>query len=205
MKNLFVVLLCVVCLRVVGQSTVAKQPATPSPFRFVTLEGWREEKFPILIDFAPQIPYKGIEVVRFAPGWSEKQSPQYWSYIFLWWLEGSPQLDAGRLEKDLTAYYAGLVGRNITRRNIPPSKVVATKVAINQEDATLTNQEVYRGTISMLDYMAQNPITLNCLIQVTPCQTQDRVAVIVQISPQPPQATIWKDLATIQQSFDCPK
>ena len=40
----------------------------PSP------EGWGIERFGIPIEFAPTIPYKGVEDVRFAPGWGDAKT-----------------------------------------------------------------------------------------------------------------------------------
>jgi hypothetical protein len=52
------------------------------PYRFDIPKGWGVERFPIPIEFAPQVNYKGVEDVRFAPGWGDKTSEQYWSYTF---------------------------------------------------------------------------------------------------------------------------
>ena len=57
-------------------------------------DGWNVERFSIPIDFAPGIAYKGVEDIRFAPGWGDKKSEEYWSYCFLWWLNPDAKIDA---------------------------------------------------------------------------------------------------------------
>jgi hypothetical protein len=46
-------------------------------------QGWDTELFSIPIQFAPQIAYKGVEDIRFAPGWAKAGSDEYWAYCFL--------------------------------------------------------------------------------------------------------------------------
>jgi hypothetical protein len=87
-------------------------------YTLATPDGWNIERFGIPIDFAPSIPYKGVEDIRFTPGWSDPNANDYWSYAFLWYLEGTPETNPQIIEKNLTAYYNGLVGRNIKQRKI---------------------------------------------------------------------------------------
>lgn len=154
------------------------------------------------IDFAPEIPYNGVEDVRFTPGWDNEKSEQYWSYSYLWWLQGKQKINAALLQKYLEACYQGLVGRNITRRNIPADKVVPTKVAIERTKKEADEAGPYSGTIRMLDYMAQKPIILNFLVQVRNCKAQNKTAVFIQISPQPYTHPLWDDLNRITRPFD---
>jgi pimeloyl-ACP methyl ester carboxylesterase len=173
------------------------------PYRLPTPEGWEVERFPIPIGFAPQIPYRGVEDVRFAPGWDDEKSPQYWSYAFLWWLEDDPKIDAATLERHLTAYYEGLVGRNITGRNIPAAKVVATRVQLKSTRADPGDVATYGGTVTMLDYMAGRPVTLHCRVGVRRCAVQGRTAVFFELSPQPAGHAVWNDLERLKKGFDC--
>ena len=174
-----------------------------APYRLPSPKGWEVERFPIPIDFAPQIPYRGVEEVRFAPGWGEEKSADYWSYAYLWWLEGDPKIDAAALEKHLTAYYQGLVGSNITRRKIPADKLVPTRVQLKSTKADPDDAATYAGTVAMLDYMALRPMTLNCRVGVRRCGEQGRTAVFVELSPQPAGHAVWADMKTIKRGFSC--
>ncbi len=174
-----------------------------APYHLPTPEGWEVERFPIPISFAPQIPYNGVEDVRFTPGWGDEKSEQYWSYAYLWWLEGEQKIDAATLEKYLTYYYEGLVGRNITGRKIPAAKVVPTAVKLKSMKAVPGDRGSYTGTITMLDYMAQKPITLNCRVGVSSCKDQNHTAVFIELSPQPYAHPVWQDMGKIKKGFTC--
>jgi hypothetical protein len=173
------------------------------PYRLPTPKGWEVERFPIPIGFAPQIPYRGVEDVRFAPGWGDEKSPQYWSYAYLWWLEDDPTIDAATLEKHLTAYYEGLVDRNITQRNIPAGKIIATRVQLKSTKADPDDAATYQGTVAMLDYMAQQPMTLNCRVGVRRCGGQGRTVAFFELSPQPVGHAVWSDLRGLKKGFAC--
>src|SRR5205809_2818683 len=108
-KTLFIVLL-LISLKTFGQ-TPGKEfnPETYKPTYSLNIpDGWGVERFAIPIEFAPTIAYKGVEDIRFTPGWGNAESEEYWTYAFLWYLEGNPQMDAKTIEKNLAAYYNGL-------------------------------------------------------------------------------------------------
>ena len=60
-----------------------------APYFLDTPQHWGIERFQIPIQFAPSIAYKGVEDIRFTPGWAKKDSEEYWSYVFLWDLDGA--------------------------------------------------------------------------------------------------------------------
>lgn len=173
------------------------------PYNLPTPKGWEVERFPIPIEFAPQINYKGVEDVRFSPGWADEKSEEYWSYIYLWWLEGEQKMDASTLGKNLKAYYEGLVKGNITRRNIPAGKIIPTSVFIKNVKTEPDDLGTYNGTIGMLDYMTQKPIMLNCIVHVRTCKTENRTVVLIEISPRPFSHPIWKEINRIKERFEC--
>ena len=80
-----------------------------APYHLPIPKGWTIERFLIPISFAPQISYKGVEDIRFTPGWGDIKSEEYWTYAFLWYLDGSPKTDANIIAANLKAYYTGLV------------------------------------------------------------------------------------------------
>jgi hypothetical protein len=172
-----------------------------SPYDLVTPKGWESEHFSLPPDFAPQITFNGVEEVRFAPGWGDVKSEEHWSYSFLWWLEGTPKVDAAILQSNLKAYYSGLVGRNITGRNIPANKVVPTTASVKKIKTTSNDLETYAATISMLDYHSQEPIVLNCMIHVKDLKSTDHSAIYFEISPKPVSHDIWKKMKEIGDSF----
>lgn len=144
-----------------------------------------------------------MEDVRFTPGWGDPKSEQYWSYAYLWWLEGEQQLDAALLQKYLTYYYEGLVERNITARKIPADKLVPTVVKMKPVKAEPGDWRSYSGTVTMLDYMAQRSITLNCRASVRLCRDQDGTAVFIEVSPKQISHAVWREMNGIKAGFAC--
>lgn len=207
LSSLLIVLL-VVTSTTWAQTPVEKFDAEKynPPYVLAIPQGWGVERFAIPIEFAPSIPYKGVEDLRFAQGWSDAKSNGYWTYAFLWHLEGRPETNPQIIEANLTAYYNGLVGRNIEKRQIPKDKLVEVKVKIKQTGTGEGDLQTFSGTIDMLDYMAQMPITLNCKIHVNLCPTEkNSTFIFYEISPRPPADTIWKDLQNLWTTFECSK
>jgi hypothetical protein len=167
--------------------------------------GWTSERIPFPISFAAGIPYKGVEDVRFAPGWGNPASEEYWSYEFLWWLDNNPVINEDTLNQNLQSYYTGLVNDNITRRNIAAGKVVPVKVVLKKINAAPGDINTYSGTVSMLDYMVQQPMLLNCLVHQKKCSVKNKTAILFEMSPQPFTNNVWQKLNQLQSGFDCNK
>src|SRR6187402_1986296 len=68
-------------------------PGKPA-FAWPTPAGWRSETIPFPLDFAPSLPYRGTEELRFAPGFFEPTSETYFTYSFVWLVEGEPSFGA---------------------------------------------------------------------------------------------------------------
>jgi hypothetical protein len=76
-------------------------PEFPAGFVFHT---------PLPPTFAPSLPLSGEEATREPPeaDFYNPASPYFFSYLFIWWLTGTPDLSTTGLRDDLRLYYAGL-------------------------------------------------------------------------------------------------
>jgi hypothetical protein len=166
-------------------------------------EGWGIERFAIPIGFAQSIAYKGVEDIRFAPGWGDAKSDGYWTYAFLWYLEGKVEITPQVTERNLAAYYDGLIGRNIERRRIPREKVTPVRVTMRKVAVESGDLQTYGGTIEMLDYMEQKPMKLNCVVHVKECAGRNSTYVFYEVSPRPMTDGLWKELRSLWTTFDC--
>ncbi|RAJ80350.1 hypothetical protein CLV59_105459 [Chitinophaga dinghuensis] len=194
------------CIQWIKAATGIFDPVTYQPvYKMITPDKWTEERFGIPADFAMEIPLKGVEDIRFASGWGEPGSEEHWTYAFLWWLEGRPQLNAALLQNYLTQYYKGLVGRNIGRRNIPADKVIPVTARIQAVKTLAGDEATYEGSIHMLNYMQPGPITLNTRIHIRSCPLQQHTAVYIELSPKPYKHTLWQQMDRIGNEFDCRK
>jgi hypothetical protein len=169
-----------------------------APYQLATPEGWGIERFLLPANFAPEIKYKGVEDIRFAPGWSKKASEEYWSYLFLWYLDGDVKQDVKSIELYLKDYYTGLLKAN--GPNIPKEKLIPVVASVQA-----ISPNTFQGAITMLDYMQQQKITLNATIHVLSCKQTGKTYIIHQLSPQPYQHAIWKSMDEIREQFVCAK
>jgi hypothetical protein len=174
------------------------------PYSLNVPKGWNIERFSLPASFAPAMNFKGIEELRFTPGWGDSTSSEYWSYAYLWWLNKEQVVDALNIQNNMQALYTGLVDRNIVSRNIPTDKQIPTKVSIQKTERSTGDSQTFRGQVNMLDYMKQKPITLNLIIHVKRC-SPSYTAIIVEVSPKLYSDTMWNKLDVIGETFSCNK
>ncbi|NIG56732.1 hypothetical protein [Chitinophaga sp. Cy-1792] len=167
------------------------------PYQLSVPKNWSKELLSFPPDFAPTIPGKGVEELSFAPGWGDSKSPEYWSYCYSWLLDGKLTPDEAELKSSLTTYYEGLVKRNIGPRKIPADKVFPTQVKLKKDKSG----HVFTGTIYMLDYMEQKPVTLNVVVVRKDGVLPDKTVFFINVSPQPMEHRVWKQLNAIEASF----
>jgi hypothetical protein len=90
-------------------SCIAQQKATNPTFSILEAPAdWGKEQFSLPPSFAPNFPFAGIEQVRFAPGWTDSSSVEFWTYSFAWFVEGKQALSDKRLQQLTEAYFSGL-------------------------------------------------------------------------------------------------
>jgi hypothetical protein len=169
-------------------------------YEMAMVNGWGIERFSFPAAFAPGMTIKGVEDLRFAPGWDDPKSAGYWSYAYLWWLQDAPLLNAESLKANLEKYYSGLIRSNIEGRNIPPERLLPTTLHFKKIKTDHGDLQTFQGTIHMLDYMEQKPIVLNVLVHEKKCKDK---AVIFELSPQPLGNAIWRQLDEFNRSFRC--
>ena len=74
MKNILFIIVLLLFLKTSGQNANEGFDGKKweAPYVLHTIKGWDVERFLIPISFAPTIPYKGVEDIRFTPGWAKK-------------------------------------------------------------------------------------------------------------------------------------
>lgn len=148
-------------------------------------DDWRGEVIPFPLGFAPEIPLKGLEELRFAPGMFKAEQPDYFSYTFLWWLEGKPTLSTTDLEAHLMAYYVGLY-KAVSKK--AEKKTDHFKVSVSQGKGG-----TYTGTIDWVDpFVTEKPLKLHMKIRRWRCEAQEREALFFELSPQPTSHEVWQ-------------
>lgn len=203
MKNLVTIIFILASLYLHGQTLTDKIDLNrwKAPYSLEIPHGWTIERFLIPIEFAPQIPYKGIEDIRFTPGWGSSKSNEYWTYAFLWYLDGTPKINLKNIKANLKAYDSGLVDRNITPRKIPSGKLITVEVKAQKEKKQKGDLRTFAGTIYMLDYMEQKPIVLNFTVHIKINASQNKTFLFTEISPRPHTDNVWRKLDQLWLDF----
>ncbi|MBA3459003.1 MAG: hypothetical protein H0T46_03510, partial [Deltaproteobacteria bacterium] len=99
----------VLALAACGSSAPSKPQPTAAPATWPVPAGWKHELIPFPLEFAPTLAHRGVEELRFPPGFLDEASPNRWSYAFVWRLEDPAVLDAPKLAAELAAYLRGLL------------------------------------------------------------------------------------------------
>ncbi|WP_461452995.1 hypothetical protein [Mucilaginibacter sp.] len=165
-------------------------------------EKWKSETIPFPIDFAPGIPYQGIEELRFTPGWGDANSNEYWAYTFLWFIDGAPQVNTSLLNTYLTSYFNGLYHSN---NKTSADSTGFTKTTINTTTTTSGDQETYSGKISTLNFLTKKPIEFYATVHVQRYADANETAIFFEISPKPYSNRVWSQLDNIVSGFQIQK
>ncbi|WP_290795351.1 hypothetical protein [Flavihumibacter sp. UBA7668] len=205
MKYLSFIFLLVASISIYGQETNQAFDGHnwEAPYTLPIPTDWTIERFLIPIGFAPQIKYKGVEDIRFTPGWGISTSADYWSYAFLWYLDGHIIMDAATIESNLKAYYTGLI--QINGQAIPKEKIIPVETAFKPTTKGEGDVNTFEGTVKMLDYMTEKLIILNVKVHLKSCATLKNTYIFYELSPQPYSHTIWKSLNQLWVNFKCSK
>lgn len=196
-------------------SAAAVAIAAPEPvpqhdkasFVWPVAEGWRKETIPFPLEFAPDLALSGIEEIRFAPGMFKPGEDGYWSYAFVWWLDGRPALGAAELETALRRYFAGLITDVAKGKGyaIDPARFKASFHALPPPPKKLGHAvQAFAGTVDSYDAFATGkPIVLQLEVHVWDCAEAGRRVAMILASPQPESAPIWTSLHARRDEFVC--
>lgn len=203
MQKIIFILCCFASSIAFGQNAKVEFDAKTwqPPYTLAKPEGWDVERFPIPISFAPSVPYSGVEDIRFTPGWAKIKTSEYWSYTFLWYLDGLQEINKKIIEENLKAYYSGLLKVNTDPKKVPADKLTPAKTSFKKAATSGSDLQTYTGTVEMIDYMQQKPITLNCIIHIKADKEKNKTFVFHELSPQPFTDDVWLSLNKLWAEF----
>ncbi|MBL4790513.1 MAG: hypothetical protein JKY60_16210 [Kordiimonadaceae bacterium] len=147
-----------------------------------TPEGWRAEIIPFPLSFAPTISYSGVEEVLFMPGMFRANAEDFFSYAFLWVVEGSDIPGAKKFETEVQLYYQGLQDAVLGE---PGPNVIVTAVNSGNE---LENGEITKIrrhlTVNWLDpFVTKRPMKLRVLTELWHCKDADEWRALFKVVP----------------------
>lgn len=89
--------------------------------------GWKHEVIPFPLDFAPGLPHRGLEELRFPPGFLKAGTPNHWSYAFAWRLDDRAQIAPAALASELVVYFRGLLAAvDGDKHRLDPAQIAVT-------------------------------------------------------------------------------
>jgi hypothetical protein len=199
MKNLLVSLILIVSLANKVQSQEVKPQLLKEP------TSWQFERFALPPGFAPGIPYKGVEELRFSPGMFKKDSATYFTYAFVAQLDSVTAISQMEVNVYLFKYFNGLCSSTAKDRKlvIDTSKIAVVTL---KKKGLPAGEVVYSGSLSIFGVFADGaPVTLNIEVKVVKNMAVKKTYLIFIASPLDKENMIWKDLYKIQKEFAIPK
>jgi len=165
-----------------------------------TPDNWRKEIFDFPLSFAPSIKYKGIEDIRFANGWAKKESDEFWTYTFLWYLDNQIKISSNTLEDDLEVYFDGLMekvsGKN--KGEIPITNALFTAVE------TAGDLSIFKGKVKFYDvFFTKDIMTLNVTVESNFCHASQKHSVLFKLSPKEENHATWAKLNQVKEVEQC--
>ena len=166
--------------------------------------GWEPETILFPIDFAPQLPYKGFEELRFAPGWGNPQSDEKWAYTLLWWLDDTYQFDEKVLKNDLQNYFTGLTKQRAMADTSIANLHTPAIAEVKKVNTSPGDKETYQATATIFDaQVTQKPGKLYFKIHLKDCGWKGRTILLIEAAAAVFGQPIWQKLDAINNDFLC--
>ncbi len=177
------------------------------PFVYSVPGSWATDpRYQFPLPFAPKLAYHGVEDIFFSPNFDYTDNPEYHSWLFFLWLEGTHMLGVEQLQSDMVTYFSGLAEERGQSYGFTPdlSKVSATY----KEDPAASRKfggapaRAFTGTVNIWDTHAK-VITVNSEVLVSGCGTPSNTVLFFAGSLEPHDGDIWKQLDAIRDTFRC--
>ena len=192
-------------LMVAGVSAGAAVPPELQKFEIVKpTPEWAGERIKLPPGFAPKLGLKGIEEILFAPGMFKAEAKDFFTYVFLFALEGKPVLTAEVLRRELLIYYTGLSKARMNDPKLDVSKFTVKLEPVKENGVTpkeAMNVKSYRAEVVWLEpFTTKKMQTLHFELQTWQYKGSANQYLFVSASPQKPAAAIWKTMRGIRAS-----
>ncbi|HEX7606644.1 MAG TPA: hypothetical protein VF348_08040 [Usitatibacter sp.] len=161
---------------------------------------WRAESFIFPLQFAPSIPYEGVEYVRFTPTWQRFDSDGGFSYVFLWDVKTRP-VTPEDLEDYLEAYFTGLM-KNVGVKRELSDKEVKTVAAVHPMAALASWEQGYGIEVRTWNAFSKGEALL-LHGEVGQRNCGERMQIFFALSRSPRDRPIWDRLREARNATTC--
>ena len=190
--------------------TLVRKPYPPhlnpqaDAFRYSIPGNWSmDPRYDFPLPWSAPLALKGFEDLYFAPGFDDLESPQYHSYLFLWWLDGKQEITAGELQSDMVIYFRGLAEQRGRNNNFKPdlSQISAQYAGSRAGSSSLGGLPARRfiGTVTLYDRHGK---LISLHSEVTSSYSADgHTVVFFAMSKEPRPSPFWSQLDAARDSF----
>ena len=180
----------------------AGPPPPPVPFHLPLPDGWHSETLTFPLGFAPDLPYRGLEELRFAPGMFDINTTDFWTYAFVWWINEDASVAPDDLAASLQIYFAGLSTQVANQRDMDLTHA-RYQVELMAVDPSTGSDMVGQAT-TFDSFVTGRNLVLYLRVRVVPCPGTGHVAVIFDLSPRAFDDESRQMLKTVVEGFGCP-
>ncbi len=161
---------------------------------------WKYEKIDLPLDFAKDIEYKGYEEIRFAPGMFNRDSGNYFTYMFVMSLNDMPKINKKELTSMMLKYFKGLA----------KAVAEAKKLNINTEEinfeiiSTNKSQNLKKSHIAKATFLDVfnngEKVYLNLNIEITKSKKYNRTYIFSLLSIKSLDKKIWSEMIKFREN-----
>jgi len=164
---------------------------------------WQFERFALPPEFAANIPYKGVEELRFSPGMFVKDSAGYFTYAFVAELDNINSISQDNIKDYLFEYFKGLCSSTAKQRKL---SIDTSKIAVSiDKNASAGKDAHYNATLDIFGVFADGaPVRLDMEIKVMNDKAASKIYLVFIGSPLNKSDEVWATLRSIQNNFTIP-
>ncbi|HEY2727878.1 MAG TPA: hypothetical protein VGI61_11930 [Parafilimonas sp.] len=190
-----------ICIGIIFSCVLNAQQQTPQLLKQPA--NWQFERFTLPPQFAPNIPYKGAEELRFSPGMFIKDSANYFTYAFVADLDNINSISQDDIKNYLLNYFKGLCSNTAKQRNL---SIDTSKITVDiEKEKSIKDNIFYNTTLNIFGVFADGaPVTLNMEIKVIDDKAASKIYLVFIASPLDKSDKVWTELHSIQNNFTTP-
>ena len=184
--------------------TIAVQSQDTKPQLLTEPSNWAFERFELPPSFAPGIPYKGVEELRFSPGMFKKDTVTYFTYAFVAQLDNVTTISQQDISDYILKYFKGLCSTVAKDRKL----VIDTaqiSAAVEKKKGGAASEVIYNASVNVFGVFADGaPVKLNMEVKVLTNAIANKIYLIFIASPREKTDAVWMKLYEIQNKFTIP-
>ena len=182
------------------------QQASEPEFVFETGEpAWVGERIELPPGFAPNLGWKGVEEIRFAPGMFQAEAKDFFSYILVFLLEPKADTSQAALKRELLTYYKGL-SEAVMKGKGKAVDTTAFSITLTKTDALKSapvkakNITAYTAVLKWLEPFATEE-NQSLQLEIHCWEHLGQPVVLSCVSPLDRDQAVWTQLRKIRESF----